>query len=72
MIVKVFALKRCKPTWYHLQRVVAGDELQTAYVCPQGRGTSLIPCVHERYVRECHITPADEDGTSLQLQPGPD
>lgn len=41
-------------TWYHLQRVVAGDDVHVACVCPKGRSASKLPCVHERYIQEYH------------------
>lgn len=38
--------------WYHLQRVVAGNDIHIACNCPRGRTMSQATCVHERYIRE--------------------
>ena len=58
-------------SWYHLRRVVSGNEVHIACGCPSGHYTLVsLACVHERYVRENYekkelLQQGQEDGMFL-------
>lgn len=55
-------------SWYHLQRVVSGNDVHIACGCPSGRDMLTSACIHKRYIKENYekkefLQQGDEDRT---------